>query len=656
MRKTLLLVLSIASLWSYAQAPYNENIEKKCSHQRQFLNKQKPSDPLGINDVTHVADKYDMSFVHLDLLVSSSSTYVEGSALINAKVLSPTLDTIYLELNQTLTLDSMKLNGDLISPVFEDSELFVLVEEMQEGDDISLITYYHGASSSTGFFSGISSDYNSSYGKTVTWTLSEPFSARDWWPVRQSLDDKIDSIYQDYTCIDTEMVGSIGLLTNVLDNGDGTKTYSWKSHYPISYYLISFAVSDFMDYSIYAHPEQLNGDSILIQNFIYNDPNCLNNNQANIDMSSNILELLSEKYGLYPFHEEKYGNCLTEIGGGMEHQTMTTIGGFSFGLNTHEMAHQWYGDNITCATWSDIWINEGFASYSEYVGAQYLQSQSSANSWMNSAHNYVMSESGGSVYVPENEIYYNNEWRIFDGRLTYKKGAAIIHQIRYLVNDDDLFFEAMQNYTEEFTDSLATGLDYKTSMENSTGLDLDDYFDQWYFGEGYPTYSIEYSYSGAGLFIAVTQTTSSLTTPFFSLPLEVKLSFGGGEDTTFRIPITDNITYFQTGITENIIMLQVDPNNWIINKLSGISVGTSELRNDMKFIVGPNPTNGPLQLRFENQNTEKQISITDLSGRVVKTLSTKESVNIDVSGLSKGYYVIKATDGEYSVTRKILKR
>ncbi len=400
----------------------------------------------------------------------------------------------------------------------------------------------------------------------------------------------------------------------------------------------------------------MNGDSVLIQNFIYNEPACLTANQSNIDLSDDILELFSEKYGLYPFHEEKYGNCLTELGGGMEHQTMTTIGGFSFGLNAHEMAHQWYGDNITCATWSDIWINEGFASYSEYVSAQYLISQSSANSWMSSAHNYVMSSNGGSVYVPESEIYYGNEWRIFDGRLSYKKGAAIIHQIRYLVNDDNLFFEAMQNYTEEFTDSIATGLDFMNSMEASTGLELDSYFDQWYFGEGYPTYSVEYSYNSIGMFIAVSHTTSSSVTPFFDLPVEVKLNFGAGVDTVFRIPITDNISYIQTEITDDIILLQIDPNNWIINHTGGVTVGTKEIENTMEFVVGPNPTKGHLQLHFGNSNSVKQISIMDLSGRDVRTLRALNTVDIDISELNSGYYIVRATDGISSVTRKILKQ
>lgn len=653
MKKSLFFILSIMVLYSFGQAPYNDNIEGKCSHQRSF--NQSFKNQL---DVTTVADIYHMNFVHLDLKVSSTSTYVEGSARIDAQVLSPTLDTFYLELNQTLSLDSLRFNGELVSPTFVNSEIFILTDEMIEGDDISLTVYYHGASSSGGFFSGITTDYNNAYGKNVTWTLSEPFSARDWFPVRQSLDDKIDSVFQDYTTIETEMVGSNGLLTEVSENGDGTKTYHWKTYYPISFYLLSFSVSDYQDYSIYAKPADMNGDSILIQNFIYNTPSCLTNNQANIDLSVSMLELMSDKYGLYPFHEEKYGNCLAEIGGGMEHQTMTTIGGFNFGLNIHEMGHMWYGDNITCATWSDIWINEGFASYSEYLGAQYLQSQSTANSWMNSVHNYVMSSPGGSVYVPPSEVYYGNEWRIFDGRLSYDKGAAIIHQIRYLVNDDDLFFEAMHNYTDEFAGNIATGLDYKNSMEASTGLDLNSYFDQWYFGEGYPTYSVEYSYNETGLFLTITQTTSSsFVTPFFDLPIEVKVNFGGGLDSTFRVPITGNMTQFQTGITDPIILLQVDPNNWIMNKIGSITVGTTELRNELGFVVGPNPVKDQLQLVFSSDDQElKSISIVDLSGKEIRQLNTSSSVSIDVSDLNSGYYLVKATDGLSTVTRKILKQ
>lgn len=652
MKKPLLFLLLAMYSFSFAQAPYRANIEHKCSHQHQFENSFKNT-----NDVTHVADLYDMNFIHLDLEVESTSTYVGGSARMDATVKTASLDTIYIELNSTLTLDSMTFNGELVEPTFTNSELFLVVDEMNEGDDISIVTYYHGSSSSGGFFSGITSEYNSTYGKYVTWTLSEPFSARDWWPVRQDLNDKIDSVYQDYTCVDTEMVGTNGLLTETIDNGDGTKTYKWKTHYPISYYLMSFSVSEYQEYNVYAKPVQLNGDSVLIQNFIYDHPNCLNQHKSNIDLSPAIMETLSESYGLYPFHEEKYGNCLAEIGGGMEHQTMTTIGGFSFQLNTHEMAHQWYGDNITCATWSDIWINEGFASYSEYVAIQNLQSQSTANTWMNGVHNYVKSSPDGSVYVPENEVFYGNEWRIFDGRLTYDKGAAIIHQIRYLINDDELFFAAMRNYTMEYTDSIATGIDYRNSISNFTGVDLDSYFEQWYFGEGYPTYSVEYDYNDVGLFLTITQTTSTLVTPFFDLPLDINLNLGAGNDTTFRVDITDNITQVQTSINDPFILLSVDPDNWIINKVGSITVGTSELHNDLGLVVGPNPVNDELQIVFDTDNNRlKEISILDLSGREVYQLNSYNSLNVDMSSLNSGAYLVKVKDGQSVVTRKIIKQ
>lgn len=651
MKQNLLLFLSFIAGITIAQVPYSDNIDGKCSHQHHFQNSFKNT-----KDVTQVADFYDMHFVHLNLEVTSTSTNVAGWARMDATVTSPDFDTIYLELNETLTLDSMKLNGELIDPVFTDSELFVLTE-MEEGEVFTLETFYNGASSSGGFFSGITSEYNATYQKNVTWTLSEPFSARDWWPVRQNLNDKIDSVFQDYTCIDTEMVGTNGLLTETIDNGDGTKTYKWKTYYPISYYLLSFAVSEYQDYSIYAHPAQLEGDSVLIQNFIYDHPNCLPNNQYNIDLSDDIMELLSDLYGLYPFHEEKYGNCLAEIGGGMEHQTMSTMGSFNFGLNAHEMGHQWFGDNTTCATWSDIWINEGFASYSEYLSAQYLQSQNVADSWMNGVHNYVKSEPGGSVYVPEDEIYYGNEWRIFSGRLTYDKGAAILHMLRYLIDDDEMFFGALQNYSEEFTDSIATGDDFKNSVATYTGTNLDSFFEQWYYGEGFPTYSIEYHTNATGLFLTISQTTSTMVTPFFDLPLEIKLNLGFGNDTTFKVDITDNVTTVQTGITDEFIAMEIDPNNWIINSTGSITVGNEELEQELKVAIGPNPVNDQLQIRFNEETSNlKELSILDLSGKIVYSSAVVESTNFDLSHLESGAYLVQITSENSSITKKILKQ
>ena len=146
----------------------------------------------------------------------------------------------------------------------------------------------------------------------------------------------------------------------------------------------------------------------------------------------------------YPFSEEKYGHAMAPMGGGMEHQTMTTLQDFGFFLVAHELAHQWFGDHITCGNWQDIWINEGFASYMEYVAAQELLGQEAADGWMTNAMSVAKSRTRGSVFVPEEGV--EDEYRLFDYALSYKKGAILLHMIRYELDDDDLFFGALRQY------------------------------------------------------------------------------------------------------------------------------------------------------------------------------------------------------------------
>src|SRR5690606_33758647 len=117
------------------------------------------------------------------------------------------------------------------------------------------------------------------------------------------------------------------------------------------------------------------------------------------------------------------------LSGGMEHQTMTTQGYFEKGLTTHELGHQWWGDNVTCESWADIWVNEGFASYSEYLMLENLY-PNETTSHMLDIHNNVKSNPNGSVWVQDSL----NESRIFSGRLTYDKGAAIVHTFRFIMN------------------------------------------------------------------------------------------------------------------------------------------------------------------------------------------------------------------------------
>jgi aminopeptidase N len=600
---------------------------------------------------------YDVKFYYLDIEVDNSSIYITGEATIMAEVVAAELDTFAVELLSELNIDDVTYDGNTISATQIGDEAFiVLPETLTQGELFSVKIAYHGMPPTGGFFAGVST--SNGWGKDVTWTLSEPFAARSWFPVKQVLEDKADSAWIFLTTHENNMAGSNGLLTNVTAMPDNKLRYEWKTNYPIAFYLISFAVSEYQEYNIYAHPEELNGDSILVQNFIYDSPGCLENYQDGIDNTTEMIELFSELFSLYPFHEEKYGHCLTQLGGGMEHQTMSTMGGFSFGLVAHELGHMWFGDNITCATWSDIWINEGFATYSDYLAVQFILGQTAANQEMNSTHNYVMSQPGGSTYIPPEEITYDNVWRIFDGRLSYNKGSAILHMIRFELGDDDLFFQVLHEYTDQFADDVATGMDFMGVLNDVSGMDFTDFFDQWYFGEGYPTYSIVWSQNDGGMFMEVNQTTSMPSvTPLFTNKMAYKFFFNEGGDTTVYVYQTQNTEVFEFPITKSVGLIQIDPANWVVNQSGSITTNVEEHKSPVGFSFSPNPATDKIQLSFLNPNSkEKQIRVFDLAGNQVIELSTFENtLTLDVLNLSSATYMIQVTDGINLSTKKFIK-
>ncbi|MBZ0241953.1 MAG: T9SS type A sorting domain-containing protein, partial [Bacteroidales bacterium] len=485
---------------------------------------------------------------------------------------------------------------------------------------------------------------------------SEPFSAKDWWPNKQVLTDKSDSVWVFLTTNTNEMAGSQGLLTNITDLGNNKLRYEWKSNYPIAYYLISFAVSDYQEYNIYAKPEALENDSILVQNYIYNHPNYLNSNKVDIDATVPMIELFSDLYAMYPFRDEKYGHCITTLGGGMEHQTMSTMGSFSFGLVAHELGHMWFGDNVTCATWSDIWVNEGFATYSNYLAVEHLIGHTAGQNFMVSTQNNVMSSAGGSVYVPPSEATPDNVWRIFNGRLTYDKGAAIIHVLRNEINDDELFYEVLNTYQEFFTDSTATGDDFRMILEQVTEMDFEQFFNQWYYGQGYPRYDIEYYMFENTFNMYVTQTTSSIT-PLFQMTMEYKLTFSDNSDTTVRLFQGSNLEHFALELEKQVVGVQVDPDNWTFERVNSIVVGTnSELKSENYFSAYPNPVSDVLNIVFAQEQQQSTAVLRNSAGQILRSQPLNSINNqLDMSDLPKGMYFLTVSNDRNSYTQKLVK-
>ena len=653
MKKIYILAI-LAFLTGSVTAQYNhahDITEDYCSHKEQFLKQQYyaplASDPL--------LDQYDVTFYFLNLEVENNTVDIAGDVTIEAKVVVPVMDTFAFELIPAMNISNVHING--IQHTFTRSGDLVtveLIDPLNQDDMISAQIFYAGTPTSGGFFSGVTTGYSSQWGKNMTWTLSEPYAAKDWFPVKQDLQDKADSCWVFLTTSDENMAGSQGLLTAVTPVPGDKLRYEWKSNYPIVYYLISFAVADYQEYNIYAHPEGY-PDSILIQNFIYDSPGALSYYQEGIDRTVDFLELFSGLFSMYPFAEEKYGHCLTTLGGGMEHQTMTTIGGFSFGLVAHELGHMWYGDNVTCATWSDIWINEGFATYSDYLATEHLLGYAPAQSWLQGRHANVKSAPGGSVYVPGDEL--GNVWRIFDGRLSYNKGALLLHMIRWELNDDSLFYQVLQEFSIQYADSTATGDDFKELLEDESGMEFDPFFEQWYYGEGYPIYDITWNQDQDSLYVFSTQTTSTSVTTLFEMTMPYYVLFEDGSDTTYRLYQQSASDQFAVGIPAPVYSITVDPEQWVLHQVNSLLVGLEEIENPSHFSLAPNPAGDRLHIYFTHGQSDHQVIITDLTGRkVMEGSSGGGQLTLDVSSLPQGIYLVTANDGAARLTRKMVKR
>ncbi|UCG27884.1 MAG: T9SS type A sorting domain-containing protein [Bacteroidales bacterium] len=603
---------------------------------------------------TTALDEYDVKFYFLDLEADNTSTHISGNTTIGAIPVVQSLQTFIFELSSALSVDSILVDDVRHNFITGDDIVTVNLEtSIPQGDYFSVQVFYHGTVPTQGFFAGMATGTDQVWGNQVTWTLSEPYNALGWFPCKQDLADKADSVYVFVTTDSSLLAGSNGILTNVVPIGNKTR-YEWKSHHPIAYYLISITIADYRDYSIYAKPEGLN-DSILIQNYIYDTPGYLTENKSLIDNTIDLIELYSDLFLLYPFYDEKYGHCVAPMGGGMEHQTMTTLLDFRFYLVAHELGHMWFGDYVTCATWMDIWINEGFASYTEYLAYQYLYSQEDADNWIINAQERAMLEPEGSVYVPFEEI--ENVSRIFSGNLSYKKGAAIIHMIRFELDNDSLFFKSLKEFIKQYGDSVATGLDFREVVEEVSAMDFTDFFDQWYFGRGFPTFQINWSQNADTLKVRSIQSPSSFQTSLFKTSLEFRLSYVGG-DTVIRVFQDQAIQDFSFVVPSTVQSLEFDPYNWILAKVSSINY-IPDLDTDPStlFRIWPNPVSQELNIHFYGRQREHMVVISDLSGKIYSSFRTEsEHITIPVGFLAPGFYTLTVEEEGKKTVQKLVKQ
>jgi aminopeptidase N len=647
------MTLFISSLF------FAQNKEFSCSSVK-IKNKNMKSNTLTIAQIAET-EKYDVHFYDLDLNMTNTSTALSGTVEIHGTAREE-LDSVWFELFETFTISEIKFDGNPVNYNRSLSAIKVPVNLSMNDSFVISITYNgtppDGSTNPLGG-SGMTNDNSPSWGNQVTWSLSEPFSAFEWFPCKQSLTDKADSVFVSITVPSTCKAGSNGVLIEVLDLGSGFKKFRWEHRYPIDYYLISVCVAEYVEYTVYANPVGA-PNPIPIQNFIYNNPATLPNFQNDIDETVQFIEYFSDVFGLYPFYKEKYGHCMAPLSGGMEHQTMTTQGFFNNTLTAHELAHQWWGNHVTCKAWSDIWVNEGFASYAEYLMLQEMYPGDELADMLD-RHNTIKSQPGGSIWVEDSL----NSDRIFSSRLTYNKGAAFVHTLRYLMNNDDLFFTSLQNFQSAYTFSNALGVDVQQVMENVSGLDLSDAFEQWYFGEGYPTYSAKWNVVGNDLHVKITHSTSMPSiTPLFTNDLDIRFQRTGMGDTTIRFNIeSTNQDYIIVGLNTITSLSAIDPKNWIINNVGSIqhdlSLGLIEAeKNGANNSVSlyPNPSSDFVEIRSSKIETF-DVKIIDPTGKLCFKRKVKTGEKINISEFQSGLYMFQIeSENGVQITRKILRK
>jgi len=591
------------------------------------------------------AERYNVHYYNLDLELSNLSTQISGTVAMHAATLQP-VDSIVFELFESLAITEISLNDSVVSFVRRGSAVLVPAN-LGANQQFRLTTVYNGtppASGSTPFGGGGMSNASSpTWGNRITWSLSQPFSAYEWWPCKQSLKDKIDSVDINITTPSICKAGANGLLIETLDLGNGQTRYSWKHRHPISYYLISVAVGQYVDYSFKTSiPGTL--DSVLVQNYVYDNPQTLEYWRSDIDLTGPMMQTFSQLFGPYPFRNEKYGHSMAPLGGGMEHQTMTTQGTFGRGLTAHELGHQWFGDLVTCKAWSDIWVNEGFASYCEYLMLENLFPGEEV-SQMAGVHNSIMQQPSGAVWVLDSV----NTSRIFSGRLTYNKGSAIIHTLRHIINNDSLFFLSLRTYLSRYANGTAIGVDMKSVLEEVTGVNLNAAFEQWYFGEGFPTYSARWNNVNGNLHLRISQTVSAASvTPFFTNPLEITFTRSGGQpDTTIRFSVTaSSNTYIIYGLDNVASVGAVDPTNWIVNRVGNTSRDASlvvlgnELSTEFEdVLIYPNPTAGIVSIKMPD-NQDYTLNVIGVDGKLLTKNDFTLQSQIDLSHQPSGQYLL----------------
>ncbi len=593
--------------------------------------------------------QFDVHYYQLEVEIDPNKRYIVGNSTTHFVAVEP-INSIELDLSSVLTVDSAKFNNQLVSVsgIGKDKIKIFLPLTLPSGTASAVTVWYKGTPPNNGFNAF---DQRTHQGAPIIWTFSCPDNADDWWACKNTLDDKADSVEIIVKNPIAYKAIANGLLYKTEQSGNQTITY-WKHKYPITTYLIAVAVTNYEVYSDYLVQGQ---DSLEILNYVY--PESLAAAKAGTATLLPVIQFFEDKFGPYPYKKERFGHAQFSWGGGMEHQTTSFVTDFSRGLLAHELSHMWFGDMLTCASFTEAWLNEGFATYVTALVDE-VPAPNTFKSWRSSTINSITSVINGSLYCKDT----TNANRIYDYRLTYQKGAMVLHMLRWIVGDS-AFFKGVRNYLEDprLRYKYVTTNDLMFHLEKSSGKDLKSFFQKWFLGEGHPRYELRWNQAADNTITAVlNQTTSHNSVSFFDLPVEVRFTGslnGNVKDTTILVQHNKTAFPIQLNPGFKISIVTIDPNLWLIAKktvVKDLTLAFDEIEDTASTVVQPNPFSD----RFTIMATQplRSIKVYDFEGKLLIDKNANDcKVELDMTSYQSGSYVLVTTTKVSSWSQKIIK-
>ncbi|KPH12960.1 M1 family metallopeptidase [Chryseobacterium sp. ERMR1:04] len=630
MRKFYLLVVAVLAVQQLYSQTQDQNIEMKGLIAKEAKSFAKKMTAYNINPNTL---NYDLQYQRMDVTLNPSVYNISGSVTSHFKP-TQSMSSIYFDLANTLTVSQVQYHGsNLIFQQLPTKELKIDFPASLPANVLDSLTIKYAGPPDTANSAFATGTQN---GNFILSTLNEPYGAQDWFPTKQSMNDKIDRFDFKITTPSQYSVAANGKLMSETSLPNGQKLTFWRTMYPTSAYLIALAITNFVKLN-----DTMGNPPFPFVNYLYPTSASNPSIMADIDWTKQIMNTFETYFGLYPFRNEKYGHMEFQYGGTcMEHQTMSSMSGWNKPVIAHELAHQWFGDKVTCGAWNDIWLNEGFATFGEHLANEkLLLTTPQFMTYLLGQKDNITSSPGGSTYVPDSKL--GNIGDIFSGRLSYSKGAYVLRMIKWILGDT-VFYQAIKDYHSRpnLAYNYAKTQDLNASLLQSTGKDFTEFFNDWIYGEGYPTYTIKWRQVGNQVTFKVSQIQSSPTVSFFEMPLPIKVTGTGGETAYFALNNTSNNQYFTESVSFPVASVQFNYEYQMLEKNSTVAqdntLSTEELSID-QFSLYPNPAKNELYVKGIDKPTEYTIHFVD--GKLVRKDKYQPNKPINISELVPGTYI-----------------